>query len=122
ERMCSAAGSVVIQLLVNCRTRLAGKIGIFGSSRHALLAVASDADLLCLGRAPFRFGVGENLQEVRRPDHLRDRRGRGAVGNLLPRRRSGQDAECPANGGIGIDSVSPSLNTAENPSAPKTMT
>src|SRR5262249_14044926 len=62
QRVYSASCSVIIQLLVNCRTRLTGKIRIFRSSRHALLAMARDADLLCLGRAPFRFGVGQNLQ------------------------------------------------------------
>src|SRR5262249_5382364 len=65
-----AAGSVVIELLVDCRARLTGKIGIFGSRGYALLAMAGDADLLRLGETAFRSGFGENLQYGGRPYHL----------------------------------------------------
>jgi hypothetical protein len=47
---------------------------------------------------------------VRRPDDLRNRRRLGTVGDLLARRRSRQDAERAANGGVGVNPVASSLH------------
>src|SRR6476660_9724826 len=59
----SAARSIVVQLLVNRRSRLAGEMRVFRRRRHALLAVAGDTDLLRFGKSTLGPGVGEDLQQ-----------------------------------------------------------
>jgi hypothetical protein len=49
--MRAAARTIVIQLLVNGRARLTGKMRKFGRHRHALRTVTSDTNLFGLGTA-----------------------------------------------------------------------
>ena len=106
--MRAAAGSVVVELLVDRRARLTGQIGIFGATDTPCSPWQATQTSCALARP--RSGLASaRICKTRRPDHLRDRR-RRAVGHLLARRRSRQDAERPADGGVGVDPVAASLH------------
>src|SRR3954462_3996140 len=78
--------------------------------RHAWLAMACDANLLRFGATPVWVCVGENLQQVGRPHHLRNWCWWRAIGNLLPCGRSRQNSKRPADRGVGVNSVAAALD------------
>src|SRR3954454_11659199 len=110
----SAAGLVVVKLLVNGSSGLPGEMRKVGRHRYALLAVAGGADLQNLGAATFGLGIGQDLQDIGSPHHLRYGRRRGAVGRLLYRRRTRKNAKRAAYGRVGVDSGAASLNDRDD--------
>src|SRR5215208_724134 len=108
--MIAAAGPVIVQLLIDCGAGLACKMRKVRRDGNALLAMTSDANFQDFGTTSLRIGISENLKDVWCPGHLRNRRRRRTIYNLLPSGRAGKNADRSADCRIGVQSGTAALH------------
>src|SRR5262249_26523018 len=120
QRVGTAAGPIVVQLLIDRSSRLPVETRIVRYDRYPLLAVAGDAHFQHLSAPAFGIAERENLQNFRRPDDLRDRSWRRDGRGLRLGRRAWQDSERTADSGIGIEPGTAALHDRndQNPQQP----